>query len=136
MSTFKFLEKNSSLRLVIILMAILVVGALTLNFAQQASKQSPPVPQVIERNQPVTQAVPATTQQLIYGVWEQNGTTVHAVNTDGTGDTVIARLPLAVKNVQSLSSTQLLYIADTNSRDHGKRIVSYDIMSQTEQTVV
>lgn len=69
---------------------------------------------------------------LIYGVWGDNNSIIKRYNFS-TGETsVLAVLPQNIKKVSILSPTSLVYIDNTNDRDHGSRISIYD--TQTKQS--
>ncbi len=73
---------------------------------------------------------------IVYGHWSPSFTQIRTVNTDGTNNFTIANLPSNIKDIHLLSNTKLLYIADTNDLDQGKRIVIYDVLNRRSDTVV
>lgn len=128
--------KGSNLSFSLLLLAVLAVGGSALFLLSQ--NQKPQTPEVTQKtsNNANSVAVSQGSQSLVYGVWEGNESVIHVVNTDGTGDQIIARIPLAVKNIHKLDSERLIYIADTDQWDHGNSIVIKNTATNTQQTVV
>ncbi len=73
---------------------------------------------------------------LIYGAWTGVSSEIKAVNLKSNDSTTLATLPLNIKKVSVLSPQRLLYIDQTNERDHGTQIVSYQIANRQTETVV
>src|SRR3989344_7905636 len=74
---------------------------------------------------------------IVFGLWSANlGTQIRVANTSQGSDYTLAQLPANIKDVHVLSNNKLLFIANTDSIDHGKEIVIYDTKTyQTEQIV-
>ncbi len=68
---------------------------------------------------------------VVYGTWASNGTSIKAVDV-ATGKKVsVATLPINVKKVAVISPNNLLYISDTDDRDHGKNLAIYNTKEET-----
>lgn len=62
---------------------------------------------------------------IIYGVWQGQRTVIKAYNLQSGNTTALARLSDDSKKVTILSPEKLLYIKDTDARDHGKELAIY-----------
>lgn len=69
--------------------------------------------------------------ELVYGVWSSENSVIKTYNFSTGATTVLAVLPQDIKKVSILSPNLLLYIDQTNERDHGSRISVYN--TQTKQ---
>lgn len=71
---------------------------------------------------------------VVYGVRQSNGVTIQAVDLEGrTG--LVTRLPANIKDLHVLSPTKLLYINQTDEKDHGKEIVKHDLNTGGKETL-
>lgn len=133
---------TNSVKLILVLGAVFILGSTALLVGSKpktppggtTTPETPPV-----AGQPVAPKTVATTaaKTVVYGSWGGNSSEISAVNTDGTNDSLIARLAFDIKDVNVISSATLLYVADTNKdSDHGRRIVLYDLDAQSETTLV
>lgn len=131
MSLLTAIRKNDGLKVLVIVLSLFILGTGIVITARQSAPVAQP-----EQNVQIAQPQSTALSAILYGSWEGNETVVHAVNADGTGDQVVARIPLAVKNIHRLSDSELLYIANTNQNDHGDSIVIKNVTTGTVQTVV
>lgn len=78
---------------------------------------------------------PPPTATMVYGTWHGGRSEIHAINIDGTNDRMIASLPENIKDVHVLSKDQLVYISETDRRDHGRTIEIYNLGTGAKTTV-
>lgn len=69
---------------------------------------------------------------IVYGSWRGENSVILAYDLQTGKNGVIATLPSNIKKVSVLSADSLLYISNTDARDHGTEIVKYNIT--TKQT--
>jgi hypothetical protein len=70
---------------------------------------------------------PLAPNTLVYGTWTQQGSKVKALDLSNGAYQTLAVLPGEVKKVSVLSPDRLLYINQTDKRDHGKSAALYSI---------
>ncbi len=73
---------------------------------------------------------------LVYGYWMEDVSQVEAFNLK-TGESVnVATLPSSIKKVSVISPQKLMYINQTDVRDHGKEVVIYDLFAKKIVSVI
>lgn len=72
---------------------------------------------------------------LIYGAWKGNESVITAFDIDSSKATVLAELPQDIKKVSIISPQEIIYIDKTDSRDHGKQIVRYNLKSKSAKVI-
>jgi len=131
---------HNSLKILLLIFAFLAVGGGAVGYqmtkmgrtAGQLSMTGP-TPTPTQSPYKAAALVPSeSTATLIYGVWEGGNSVVKAINADGSNHVTIARLPSNIKDVNVISDHEILFIAETDNQDHGKKINLYDF--QTGQT--
>lgn len=70
-------------------------------------------------------------QIMLYGAWTGQTTAIRAVDLGSSNTFLVATLPLDVKKVSVLSSQNLIYIDQVDTKDHGKRITVFNIKEKT-----
>ncbi|MBM3284069.1 hypothetical protein FJY90_07580 [Candidatus Gottesmanbacteria bacterium] len=130
----------SSLRVLIVIFAVLALGGgtfygLTTRSQVPTPPTSPFIPSPTKAVRTSSLAPSASTATLVYGVWEEGKSTVKAVNADGSNNVTIAKLPSNIKDVNIISDRELLYIADTDNRDHGKKVNIYNLVTGQTSTL-
>lgn len=79
--------------------------------------------------------IASASNTLVYGAWKGEQSVIKSVDLLSNKSTLVATLPLSIKRVSVLSASRLLYIGETDKRDHGKQIVTYDIKEKKGQVV-
>ncbi len=74
-----------------------------------------------------TTVQPLSPHVIIYGVWSNDKSFVKKIDLAKGTESTIAILPSNIKKVTVLSANELLYIDDTNVRDHGSRISIFSL---------
>ena len=133
--TTNYSGKNETLRILLIILAILTLGTGALLVGGKKQTGVLPGQKVDSPGSAIPKPV-TSGPALVYGVWEGKESVIHAVNTDGSGDTVLTRLPSEIKNVKIISPNQLLYIGETDAKDHGRFIYLRNITTGKDQIVV
>lgn len=72
---------------------------------------------------------------LVYGVWEEGKSIIKTINVDGSNHITLAKLPSNIKDVNAVSENELLYIAETDGRDHGKKVDLYNLTTSETKTL-
>ena len=114
----------------ILLFSAIVIGALNLTGSSNDNDNNKPQGNQVD----VKKEGDLSPHTLVYGTWTEKSSSILAYDL-GTGDSgVIAQLPVNVKKVSVLSPTQLLFISNTNIKDQGRNISTYDL--HTKETKV
>lgn len=74
-------------------------------------------------------------ESIIYGVWTSQASVIKSLNMSTLKTNTLATLPLNVKKLTAMPDNSLLYINDTDVRDHGSSIVQYDIKTKQTKTI-
>lgn len=130
-------DSMKGLKVIIVAAVVLLVGSGAFLLNRSATQQQLQQQQQQQQQQANISSMEGTSASaILYGVWERNNSVIHAVNADGTGDQVVARIPLAVKNILRLDGDRFLYIANTDRLDHGTSVDVYKVSDGTTQTLV
>jgi hypothetical protein len=73
---------------------------------------------------------------IVYGTWSEKGSEIIAYDLSTGKEGVIANLPVTIKKVTVLSKDALMYIDETDIRDHGQQIVKYDLNTKEVTPIV
>jgi len=73
---------------------------------------------------------------LVYGSWTDKNSVIFAYDLSTGKEGVLAELPVNIKKVTVLDDNTLLYIAQTDVRDHGRVIAKYDLSTKKETTLL
>ena len=73
---------------------------------------------------------------VVYGFWERSSSNINAANLASGEIHQIAVLPSNIKKVSVISPDRLIFINQTDVRDHGKEIVSYYLNSKLTTPLV
>jgi hypothetical protein len=123
--------KRSPLGWIAFVIIVLVLGAASFSALQNN-------PQNNNQNQPLTPSPSATALRpisphtLVFGSWEGDRSVITALDLSTHRSSTIASLPVSIKKVSVVSPTTILYVDETNRRDHGKRLVLYNIKEKTK----
>jgi hypothetical protein len=121
-------ERYKSIAFLLIILAIAAAG--TTYTIQRGSQPAPPLPPPstpIPSPSPSSMINSPSTTTIVFGLWQEGKAEIRAVNADGTNDKAIASLPTNSKDVHLISKDKLLYITETNQRDHGQKIEIYNL---------
>lgn len=123
-----------------LLITILVLGLLGLSIAYgvlRNANQSGQEEETQQDERTVNKQFQAVAPNIIvYGTWRGADKSVIKAFDLQTGDKrVLARIKSAVKKITVISKDQLLYIDDTNDRDHGQELVTYSLANKKESIV-
>jgi len=124
-------SQNSPLRWIAFIVIVLVLGAAGFSAVRNNSQNNSKNPN--NSTQPSgTAVVPLSPHTLVYGSWTGSGSEITAIDLSTRNSTTLASLPIAIKKVSVVNPTSLIYIDGINNRDHGKRILLYDMENETE----
>lgn len=128
----KFKEDNP-VKFFAILFAILALGAVSVvNLARDNKNGGGESPQ----NQKSSKFIPISNHTLIYGFWEQNSSKINSFNLTSGETHELASLPFNIKKVTVVSPQELIFINETDVRDHGRQISSFNISSKQISTLI
>lgn len=131
MDKFRLPSDNKSVIFVILIIALIGFGAFSPFFNRSGDKTNSE-PQSKEDTTPF---VPVSADVVVYGTWSGESAHVKALDLT-TGDKhTLAVLPQNVKKVTVLSPTKLLYISETDDRDHGKKLAVYNVSDKKSQVI-
>ncbi len=123
------------LLLLLIILGIFLGGSSGKNAGQTKDPTTTATPtealEDIKNNSKPSPAAKKASHLLVYGVWTGQTSAIKAVDVTTSHNFILATLPLQIKKVNILSDKTLLYIDQTDTQDHGKRISIYNIKDQT-----
>jgi hypothetical protein len=129
-------SSGSPLRWIAFIIVVLVLSTAGFTALRDPQSNGPTDPN--QQNQaPTGQAAsPIAPNTLVYGTWTNGSSEITAADLSSRKSTSIASLPVAIKKVTVLSPESLLYIDETNTRDHGKQLKVFDIKNKKEKTSI
>ncbi|MBA3723623.1 MAG: hypothetical protein H0W89_01880 [Candidatus Levybacteria bacterium] len=124
---------------VLLLMLIIGLGVLfggsdkkALDSKEKAETSQAPAPSIEQvKTTPPAPDAQNPSQIMVYGAWTGQTTVIKAVDLGSSNSFLVATLPLEIKKVSVLSSQNLLYIDQVDTKDHGKRITVYNIKDKS-----
>ncbi len=128
-------DRISSHSLIILFVLILVAGAGT--YIGFTSSQPPGDYFKPAQTQQAAKTTPLNLAPytLVYGTWDSNGSSIKALDLTSGQSYLLANLPSNVKKVSVLDSNTLLYIDNTDTKDHGTQLAVYDIKKKISTPV-
>lgn len=119
--------------LIVFIVAILAIGSIaTYSFISSNKKNNPP----LSSNPSITPKLQLqSSNMIVYGVWKDNKSYIKGYDTGNRKEYLIANLPISIKKVTVISPTKLLYIGETDDKDHGKNLSVFDTTTK-KSTVV
>lgn len=75
----------------------------------------------------------AYTKLFVYGAWSGQTSLIKAVELSTQKTKLLASLPGNIKKVTFLSADKIIYVDQTDKRDHGRQLVIYDLKKQAPQ---
>lgn len=73
---------------------------------------------------------------LIYGYWEGDKAIVDFYDLSTQEKGRLASLPTNIKHIKTHTPNEILFISETDERDYGKRIVKYNLLTDTGTTLL
>lgn len=131
-------QKTGINGLLVFLIAIFVLAAAG-SYAFISQNQQNPNTSDNQKNQvqtpPQTAFSPISPHMIVYGTWSENLSNIKAYDLSSGKTYILAKLPSNVKKVSILSPSELIYIANTNDKDHGTEVALYNISTKQSRTV-
>ncbi len=106
--------------------AFLAFGAISVFMINTAAEKS----QNKDIEDQVSQFKPLSDKTVVYGYWTENESQIRAINLKSGEILDIATLPSNIKKITIISPGKIVYIDQTDVRDHGKKIAIYDLKSR------
>ena len=121
-------KENPKSFLIFIVVALLVLGLSAGVYLGTKKEQNPQAPQEQKKEQASFNSISKHT--LVFGYWDSNSSHINAVDLNSGVIQEVAVLSSNIKKVTVVSPQKLILINQTDSRDHGKEIASYDLGSK------
>ena len=118
-------KENPKSFLIFIVVALLVLGLSAGVYLGTKKEQNPQAPQEQKKEQASFNSISKHT--LVFGYWDSNSSHINAVDLNSGVIQEVAVLSSNIKKVTVVSPQKLILINQTDSRDHGKEIASYDL---------
>lgn len=116
------------LLMVFLVSATLIGGALYSSHTPTPQPSTPPLAP--------TPFTPPNDQQLIYGTWENGGSTIASYQFSSQTTQPVARLPLSIKKVTPLDDNSFLFINGTDQFDYGSQLALYTVPKKQTTTIL
>lgn len=123
-------KKKTSFLLLFVILGILVLGGGVLVYNNENNRQDKN-----EGNKQEQIGQYISDNVIVYGYWVEDSAVIAIHNLQNNTSGILTTLPINVKHVKITSPTTLLYIAETDARDHGKTITERNLETG-EDTVV
>lgn len=126
----KRISKKTLLIIGVLIGVILLGAGVVFAFTKQSEDEKAQTP---TDETPVDLA--QTPYVLLYGAWKGNNSVIYATDLSTKKEYELAILPKNIKKVTPISSTELLYIADTNDQDHGQSLKIRSLTTGEDTTI-
>lgn len=122
-------KTRSKILIVLILVVFILTGAVSFSIFKGNNGKNP------SKINPTQTPSQTSSNMIVYGVWKDNKSYIKAFDTGLKKEYIIAILPVNIKKVKILSQSKLLYIGNTDNKDHGENLSIYDTLSKISQIV-
>lgn len=119
----------SSRSFILFILVVLIMAGLTAGILS-GRKEMPPIGVL-----PTLTPIPETSKMIVYGVWLDNQSIIKGYDINLKKEYLIAHLPINIKKVTVLSETELLYIGNTNDKDHGRNLSIYNLSTKQSNII-
>lgn len=75
-------------------------------------------------------------EKIVYGIWSQKESIIKEFDLETGQESTVATLPLNIKKVKFLSPSELIFINNTDDKDHGTNISVFNISTNKLRTLV
>jgi hypothetical protein len=130
-------RKPNPLSWIVFILVVFALGAL--GFSTLRNNPNTNNPNTAQQNPTSSQSIgaPLSPHTIVYGGWTAHTTEITAIDLATRRSITLASLPTTnVKKVTILSPKTLMYIDETNRRDHGKSIKIYEIKEKKEKSSI
>jgi hypothetical protein len=123
---------------VLFLLLIIILGIIFGGNSNNTNPQSDSTPKstptegvaVSTKTNQAVQTAKATSHVMVYGVWTGQTSAIKTVDLTNSTNSVVATLPLNVEKITVLDDKNLLYIDQTDTQGHGKRVSIYNLQTK------
>lgn len=128
----KVFSANSTglIAFVVVVLVLISLGAYIAG--RKDIRENPPTQGKIEDTPKMT--TPLAPKTIVYGTWTQSNSQIKSIDLSDGKYQILASLPVNIKKVTVASPDTLIYINQTDDKDHGKEIAVYSL-SQNKNTV-
>lgn len=128
---------RSPLGWIAFIVVVIVMGGAAFGALRENRQSNPQDPNQQQNTQPTGTAVaPLAPNTIVYGTWTNQSSEITAVDLSSRRASVVASLPITIKKVTVLSPETLMYIDETDTLDHGKKIKIYDVKTKKEKASI
>lgn len=75
-------------------------------------------------------------EKIVYGIWSQKESIIKEFDLETGQESTIATLPLNIKKVKFLSPSELIFINNTDDKDHGTNISVFNISTKQLRSLI
>ena len=75
-------------------------------------------------------------EKIVYGIWSQKESIIKEFDLETGQESTVATLPLNIKKVKFLSPSELIFINNTDDKDHGTNISVFDISTNKLRSLI
>lgn len=129
---FGFSAENTKWVLLFLLILLSLAGGLFLNLRGNSTNKPP---QKTEDNTSKKNEFIAP-NSIVYGYWTKENSVIAVLDLSTNQNSTIAELSSNIKHVRILDPQRIIYIKDADDRDYGKEIVTRNLETKTEATIV
>lgn len=113
-----------------LLLVLLVLGVAAGAFVVNGNRQDRLANKQEEKQKLESSFSPLSKHTFVYGFWQKESSRINALDLNSGNLQEIAVLPSNIKKVTVFSPQRLIFINQTDIKDHGKEISSYEIASK------
>ena len=111
-----------------ILFALILIGATAIGFTRNNIEKKPQEKTQVKKNV-------VNSDVVIYGTWSSENSEIKGVDVSTKIQYDIANLPSSIKKITMLPSNKLLFIEETDTKDHGKKLSTLNVNNQVKETI-
>lgn len=115
---------------IILVLIVLGIGVSTYSANNQTKKESSTITRQKKGD------LSKDYEKIVYGIWSQKESIIKEFDLETGQESTIATLPLNIKKVKFLSPSELIFINNTDDKDHGTNISVFNISTNKLRTLV
>jgi hypothetical protein len=116
---------------IILVLIVLGIGVSTYSVSNKTKKESSTI-----TNKQKEGVLGKDHEKIVYGMWSQKESIIKEFDLETGQESIVATLPLNIKKVKFISPSELIFINNTDDKDHGENISVYNISTKQLKTLV
>jgi len=116
---------------IILVLIVLGIGVSTYSVTNKTKKESSTT-----TNKQKEGVLGKDHEKIVYGMWSQKESIIKEFDLETGQESIVATLPLNIKKVKFISPSELIFINNTDDKDHGENISVYNISTKQLKTLV